>query len=598
MLSKMVKRLDGWANLLTGLGILSRDKRQSTQYTTPTEMTYADLDNLYRGNWLAARACNRIASEMVRKWIEVKTGDDVDAGKEILQKMDKLKVKPAFREANIWAYLYGGSLILMGIDDGQTVDKPLNEDKIRGIEYLRVLDRYSVSVAGRYTSAEMPGQAGMPSSYYLNTAVDAAGIPMEPIHESRFLRFDGVTTPLRRRISNDMWCDGIVTRLFESIRMHGTAWGGIEHLLTDFSQAVFKMKGLGKMLDSDANEEILARMTQMDMARSICRMIPLDAELEDFERKPTPINGLGPVMQIMMDYIAGVVEMPVSVLFGKATPGIGDTGNSQMDQWYDRVAEEQEDRIVPQGSILMRHVAVANGRDPGDWSVDPRPLREMSEKEEADIHKTQAEADVLMINNGVVSEIEVRRSRYGGDEYSLNTTLDESMEDMLQVGNDLQVPLDEPMPEPEPGPRPLQDPQGVDPQKTAMNGAQVKALSDLLVAYNTGDLTKEQAAGVLEVGFLLGAQEAIRLVGEREEKPDPPAQLQPFAEPGPQLPPQPDPDDSDRRDANLHEDYVKSVGDKWVVFSKSGKKLGEHGTKKEADRQLRAIEAAKVGRNR
>lgn len=596
MLGKTLKfNLDAFVNAITGLGSLSRDKRLAAAYQAPTEFTSVDLDSLYRGSWLVARACDRPSAEMVRKWVEIKTESDPDLGKKALTSVNKLGAKAAFQEANTWAYLYGGGLILMGIDDGESMDMPVREESIRKIDYLRVLDRYDVSIDSRYTSEEKPGSAGWPSSYRLNTVVDVLGEMAEPIHETRFLRFDGVTTPLRRRIAMEMWCDGIVTRLYERLRGHDTAWGGIEHLLTDFAQAVLKIKDLDELLKEDASGDLMQRLMLLDMARSTTRMLPLDAEMEDFERKPTPINGLGPVMQIMMEHLAGILEMPVAVLFGKATPGIGDTGNSQLQQWYDRIALGQETRIVPQLERLCGYQLLAMGHRADDWSVDPLPLKEMSEDEQAKLHKTQAEADTLMITNGVVSEMEVRRSRYGGDGYSLNTMLDESTDEMLEREQRGALDEPEPMPEPVPG---RDQPHGTEPQKTAMNGAQIKALADVLVAYNSKELTKEQAAGILEVGFLIGSQEAMRLVGEREEKPDPPAQLQPFAQPGGQKPEpsESEPEPEETEDSEFKEDYIKQIGNKWVVFSESGKKLGEHNTKKEADKQLRAIEAAKARR--
>lgn len=39
-------------------------------------------------------------------------------------------------------------------------------------------------------------------------------------------------------------------------------------------------------------------------------------------------------------------------------------------------------------------------------------------------------------------------------------------------------------------------------------------------------------------------------------------------------------------------------GRKWCVYSKSGKKLGEHDTREKALAQLRAIEASKHGKGK
>lgn len=41
---------------------------------------------------------------------------------------------------------------------------------------------------------------------------------------------------------------------------------------------------------------------------------------------------------------------------------------------------------------------------------------------------------------------------------------------------------------------------------------------------------------------------------------------------------------------------IKKEGSRWVVRSKKGRKLGSHGTKKEALAQLRAVEASKARR--
>lgn len=43
---------------------------------------------------------------------------------------------------------------------------------------------------------------------------------------------------------------------------------------------------------------------------------------------------------------------------------------------------------------------------------------------------------------------------------------------------------------------------------------------------------------------------------------------------------------------------VKKEGNKYVVRSKAGKKLGEHTTRAAAERQLRAVEASKARRKK
>lgn len=602
---------DAWANLLTGMGRVQRDKRMSTEFGTLTSLSNATLDNLYQGDWLIARACDRPSSEMTRKWLEIKAAEQKDEAQKVGSVMKKLGAKQAFKRANTWARLHGGALIILGIDDGQEMSEPVDEARIRDIEYLRVLDRWDVSVGDRYGSDEKPGMVGEPSLYSVNTAVvdKSRGGIMPKVHETRTLRFDGVDTPLRLRIQNDMWNYGIVHRIYSVVRDFANTWGGAAHLMTDFAQAVFKMKDLRKMLAEDGENLVIRRLVLLDMARSIARLVPLDAESEDFERKTTPITGLSDILDRFAEQVAGAVEMPVSVLFGKATPGIGDTGNSQLQQWHEHLANEQEIQVVPQAERLARYLFLSRegptrGREPESWSVDPLPLQEMSEKDQVELHKKQAETDKIMIDSAVLSPGEVRESRYGGDEYTINTTLDESVTELLKSDPAADAAAAEPEPEPVADPKPEGEPEGDKPQDTAMTGGQVKALADVLVAYNKKDLTKEQAAGVISIGFLVEPQRAAVLVGEREEKPQPPAPPPGFQpgqppqppRPQPPQPPQPPEPEPPRQDADMRHDRIEKRGDKYVVLSEAGKVLGTHDTEKAAKDQLAAIEAAKQRR--
>jgi len=613
---------DGWTNVLTGLGRALRDKRVRTEFSELPSLTFAQLDMLYQGDWIIARACDRPAAEMTRKWIEIKAKDASEQAQDCMAAMSKLGAKPAFKLANTWARLYGGGMIIMGIDDGQRMSDPVDEKRIRKVEWLRVVDRWDLNPSAYYGSDEKPGSVGEPSRYRLNTSVndpDGKANLGEEIHETRILRFDGMDTPLRLRVQNEMWCYGVVHRIYPVVRDFWNAYGGAAHLTTDFAQGVYKIKGLAKMLAEDKDQLIIQRISLLDMARSVARLVPVDADEEDLERKPTPVSGLGELMDRFGETLAGAIDMPISVLLGKATPGIGDTGNSQLQQWYDRIANDQETRIVPQATMLGRYLFLAKegptrGAEPESWSVDPLPLWEMTDKEIAELRKSQAESDRIMIEADVLSPIEVRRSRYGGEEYSLNTTLEDGVEEMLERTIDPTQPdPDDPtMFEQGPAAEPVDPdrPEGEKPQDTAMNGGQVKALSDVLIAYNSGDLSREQAIGIVAVSFNMLTDEAARLVGEREDKPKPPAPppgqfpppppgQPPKPPPPPGQPPQPDepgePEEPPRGDA-FNEDRIVHEGGKWIVYSEGGRKLGEHDTEAEAKKHLAAIEAAKHSR--
>jgi hypothetical protein len=64
------------------------------------------------------------------------------------------------------------------------------------------------------------------------------------------------------------------------------------------------------------------------------------------------------------------------------------------------------------------------GREPKVWSIQWKPLWSPTEKEIAETGKLVAEADKIYFEMGAVSSDDVVKSRYGGDTYSMETTVD------------------------------------------------------------------------------------------------------------------------------------------------------------------------------
>ncbi len=58
-----------------------------------------------------------------------------------------------------------------------------------------------------------------------------------------------------------------------------------------------------------------------------------------------------------------------------------------------------------------------------NWSVKPRPLWQLTEKEKAETRKIQADTDAVYLDRQVLKSTEVRSSRFGGDTYSSETVL-------------------------------------------------------------------------------------------------------------------------------------------------------------------------------
>ncbi len=564
---------DAWQNIITGLGTSSRDKRLSGQIVAPPIAASRDqYENIFTSDDIAARIVELPAREMVREWITITTEDAgggeegqkkealeerVNLSKEMTDKLDELKAQSMLFKALVWSKVHGGSLLFLGVDDGQEdLTQELNIDQIREFKFLDVFDRWDVSIHDRYPFGHP--KVGQPRLYQLHASVSAEISEQNPVvHESRFIRFDGVLTSKYRQKMNGGWSDSVYVRLESVLRDFGVSWGGVAHLLQDFAQAVFKMKGLKDAISSDNDDLVLSRIAIMDMCRGVSRAVPIDAEDEDFERKQTPVTGLPDLLDRFSMRLASAAEMPLTLLMGRSPAGLNATGESDITNWYNNISSRQETELRDPIEYILKLIWLSadgptRGREPESWSFSFNPLWQLDRKEEAETRKTNAEADNLYIQNGVLDPEEVAQSRFGGDKYGDDITLDvEARESDELTQSDLETAIEEakqaaaaaqagqqpasPVPEPVAG---LNNPDTND----ALNGAQVQEL----------------------------VKDALKLVSEMKSRID----------------------EIEKR--GQREDFIEEREGEWLVLSKAGKILGRHKTKKAAKKQLRAIEASKA----
>lgn len=535
--SKPSYRTDGWKNLVTGLGTV-RDKRIGGQVTAPIILDHSTLDAMYAGDDIVGTIIDLPAQEMVREWItmnvEAETSDpesDTAIAKDTMVALGKLGAQAKFGSALSWARLHGGSVILLGVDDGQDPSEPLDVSRIQTFEWMTVLDRWDVQVEQRYGDPFSP-KFGEPELYRVVTSathttglVDTRGQPLSGgmgiVHESRVLRFDGVLTTRRRKIDLGGWCDSVITRLWEVVRDFQAAWGGASHLLSDFSQGIFKMKGLAEMLAADEEDLVLQRMMLLDLARSMVRAIPVDADNESFERTTTPVTGLPDLLDRFAGRLSAAARIPVTLMMGESPSGLNATGDSDIRNFYDRIKSEQERYLREPLSRVIEYLFLAkdgptNGREPKGWGFVFDPLWQPTEGEQATTRKTVAEADLIYLDTGVVSPEEVAESRYGGDSYSAETSLDPELRGEGAEPEPTDPTGGDPDPTAEPEPKavdPAQDPEAV-PPSSALNGAQVTSMVEVITQVAEGKLPRETGVEILTAAFPFDRDQADAIMGE------------------------------------------------------------------------------------
>ena len=428
----VAERIDSWANVFTGLGTKGRDKRLSTIYQPDYILDENQLNALYRGDGIARRIVDLTVRELTRKGFKI----EGDTDGIILKEFNSIGAMKAVRELLRWSRIHGGAIGVMGLDDSQDLEEPLNEEAFRRLRFITVFDRWRVRIATTdYYLDPNEEKYGKPKLYTVNPIITGTvGADTRfRVHESRVLRMDGEEVPLRVRQNNQGWGDSIYQACYERLRALGSVFAGVELIIEDFYQAIIKIDGLSQLIASGKSSLVTDRLQLLDMSKHIANIQILD-ENEDYSKHSTTVAGLPQLMDRFVLGLSAATSIPVTLLMGQSPAGLKATGESDIRNWYDAVSALQEDKLTP---IVQRIVdLIMKGKDsPAKGikgteenpvgAVEWVPLWQLTEEEEAKRRKSVAESDAIYINSGVLDPTEVANSRFGGEVYSAETVLDD-----------------------------------------------------------------------------------------------------------------------------------------------------------------------------
>lgn len=385
------ERNDSWQNLLTGLGS-SRDKANYLHLTPNDRFSPEYLEQLYNSDDIAARIIDLVPHEIMRQGFNIN-------GKPILE----LNLKHHLCDALIKSRLFGAAYIFLGIDDGADQTNPLVLQKIKSLKFINILSAKEITIKSFYQDIVSPN-FGEPELYELTQSKTI-------IHESRLIPFYG-TSPLGPKT----FPPSILQRIYPVLQQFHTAWQATAHLMTDAAQGIFKLKGLHSAVASNRSDELLKRMELVDMSRSISRSILLDAEDEDFRRDTYGFAGIPEILEKMMLRLSAAARIPVSLLMGQAPAGLNATGDSDIRFFYDQVKAEQE-ALKPKIERIYR-LLVKNGNT--DCAIEFPALWQLTDKEQAELRRLEAETDRIYLQEGVLLPEEVAIKRFSTGDFAID----------------------------------------------------------------------------------------------------------------------------------------------------------------------------------
>lgn len=435
-------RRDGYQNLMNKYGT-KNDVSENYRFVSDEPVADLELTLNYEGNGLFARIIDIPADEAVSSGFTYGISD-TDIENFINNSLDELDFEEKAATAIKWSRLYGGALMVMVIDDGGELTDPVNWDGIRGIDELMVFERPLVtpdysSIYQHRPDKRSRSRFGMPEFYDISPVYGTTF----RVHESRCLLFkNGIlpssTTRTEYRFFGMPEYERVHKALQETVTSHGN---GVK-LLDRAVQAIYKMKNLATLLNTDEGEDsVIRRLQIIDMAKGIINSIAIDAEGEDYDYKTVTFSGVKDIVDSTCNMLSAVTNIPQTKLFGRSPAGENATGEGDMENFYKFVERIQKLNLKNNLRTLIDIILIV-GKVKGKFEEIPdyilkfNPLWSLSEKEQADVDKTRADTEHVKAQTAQVytdmqalDASEVRKRLAESGEFTINDVLDEESGD-------------------------------------------------------------------------------------------------------------------------------------------------------------------------
>ena len=406
---------------------------------TPSGLVIPDYDlaEKYQYNGLFSKIIDRPAEEALKHGMEYNAGDP-QLEEFLDDALDRLDWEDKATTAIRWARLFGGSIIVMLLDDGRGLEEPVNWADIHSVEELLVYERAVVQPD--------PDTYRTGKATYFDVSSTYGGFFR--VHRSRCLVFKNGSLPEFGAPQQYFYWGlpeyiRIKRDLSIVLRTHQNAANMIEKSV----QPVYKQKNLQSTLATEGGDTaVLKRLNVIDQARGMLNSIAVDMDGEDYAFQTFQLSGTQEILESTYNLLSAVTCIPQTILFGRSPSGENATGESDLENYYNFVEGIQKRMLKKNIRTLLKAVTQAGVydgsiEDPGTIKPTFKPLWSLSEAEQATVELTKAQraqataqTAQLYIDMQVLQPDEVRQALSQDGSLNIEDILDNQPEDAQDDG--------------------------------------------------------------------------------------------------------------------------------------------------------------------
>lgn len=401
---------DTFQNQLARLGSASENIISAATYPlTRLTRNYTLMNSLYRNSWICNKIVNIIPEDMCKNWYAITAELKPEETDRIHKLEQRTKVKEKILEGLYWGRLYGGAAAIMVIDGHENkLEEPLNYDDIMPDSFcgLMVVDRWS----GIYPSIELitdhrDPEMGLPKYYEVRDHSSDRSI--SKVHHSRVLRFTGKKLPFYEEITEIHWGSSIMEHVYEElVKRDSTSWN-IASLVFQANLLVDKIDGMDQMLAA-TDPQIQADFYNVKSAQNQMRnnngmmIIGKDEELSAINYT---FAGLADISESQMMDVSGAADIPITRFFGRSPAGMNATGESDMQNYYDMLGQQQETKLKPVINKILPVMFMSElGYIPDDLEIKFNPVATPTEDKVAEIVGKKVESISKVFDDGIINQ--------------------------------------------------------------------------------------------------------------------------------------------------------------------------------------------------
>ena len=420
--------VEQFAPYIPPVGVIPENQRSAAMAMDTTPYDYVNqsfVNNYFPGyQYLAMLAqlpeyrkmSEVIAKEMTRKWIKLRSkGDDDDKADKIAliqAALEKYKIQALFRKVAELDGLFGRGQLYINLDkprDGAATDDPnelgslllidpakIKKGSLRGFVAVEPVWTYP---SGYNATDPLAPNFYRPHSWF---------VMGKTVHASRLLTFVSREVPDLLKAAYNF--GGL--SMSQMAQPYVQNWLRTRDSISDTVHS-FSISGIATnmaaTLSSGDDAEFHKRVELFNALRDNKGMMLLDKDSEEFFQFNVPLGGLDKLQAQAQEQMSAVSSIPLVKLLGITPSGLNASADGEIQVFYDHLHSMQETLYTDNLNKVLQIIQLSEfGEIDEDITFDYETLYGLDDAEEANVRKTNADTDAVLVGIGAIAPDEVR----------------------------------------------------------------------------------------------------------------------------------------------------------------------------------------------